>query len=368
MKIRFMITHSEPGGLVEIWNDLAAGLRARGHDAQCLALYPKARHAPSPAGWRHLVARRPGGVLSALRLVLALICFLRRERPDHVVTAMPAANVLLPLADTFALSRTRIVITHHSPTQTHNGLLDRLDGWTGCLHRVTAVVSVSKAVDASLAAKPAAYRAKRKVIGNALPPDVEALIENLRPASNEVVTQGKIVAMGRLSHQKNYPLLIDAMALLPAARLEIIGAGEDEAALRAQARRNGSAERIFFLGHMPRASALSRAARADIFVQVSHYEGHSLALIEAARLGLPLVVSDVPVQVEAITARDGTLCGIVVPLGDPEVLAARIFELMAQRDVHAHWATLARRLGLEVSHERLVDQYEMLLCDRENHA
>lgn len=361
MKIIFGMTHSEAGGLVEIWNDVATGLGERGHDTGCFALYPKTDNSPSPPLWHHIASERPSSLFAAVRLVRRLMAYLKAERPDMVVTAMPLANVLLPLAATLAGVRTRLVISHHSPVETHSKWLDRLDGLTGRLDVVTSIVSVSKAVDASLQAKPLAYRRKCLVIGNALPRHIEVMIEGLRAKDIDTRITGPVIALGRLSYQKNYPLLIAAMAHAPKVRLEIVGAGEDEAALRGLAADLNVKDQVAFLGHMPRAQALARAARAAIFVQVSHYEGHSLALIEAARLGLPLIVSDVAVQVEGVTARDGTLCGQVVPLDDPQRLGAIMVELLQSPDQYAHWAQRARRLGLEASNAIMVDRYERLM-------
>ena len=124
----------------------------------------------------------------------------------------------------------------------------------------------------------------------------------------------------------------------------------------------GLGERVTFTGLVAREAALARAAAADVFVQVSRYEGHSLALIEAARLGLPLVVSDVAVQVEGVTAADGTRCGIVVPLDDHDALAAALRLMRDDPVARAQWAGLAAGLGREASNARMLDRYEAVLA------
>lgn len=364
--IHFAVTHSSAGGLRELWDDLAEGLAERGHRVARFALYPPAD--PEGEGvdrsrWHHIAPVRPRGVLAGLRLVVALVRYLRRERPAVIVTAMPAANVLLPIAVALARVPTRIVLSHHSPTDTHNPHLERIDGWTGSLPSVAAVVSVSDAVAATLAHKPARYRAKRVTIHNALSRSVEQLVDSLAArAATPDPGRCRIVALGRLTAQKNYPMLIRAVAAVPQVELELIGAGEDEAMLRTLAAELGAAERIRFTGWLPRAAALERAAAADLFAQVSRYEGHSLALVEAARLGLPLIVSDVPVQIEGVTARDGTCCGHVVPLDDVAVLATVIAALAQDPAARRDGAARARRLGREASHDRMLDRYEAVLA------
>lgn len=359
------MTHSAPGGLREIWNDVAAGLEARGHGVSRFVLYPDGErgdgHDAAAEGWHHLLNERPHGPLGTVKLVAALVGWLRRTRPRVVVTAMPFANVAVALAATLARTGTKVVATHHSPSDTHGAMIARLDSVTGRLSAVSAVVAVSQAVADSLAKKARSYKSKIEVIRNALPHGVETIIESLRESEAGFAIAGRCIAVGRLSHQKNYPLLLHAFSRMTIGTLDIVGGGEDEVALRAMVRELGLEGRVTFLGQLSRVETLRCCARAQVFVQVSHYEGHSLALIEAARLGLPLVVSDVPVQVEAITDVLGRRCGQAVALTDADALAVTLSELLADPRQRAEWGMRSRQLGLEASSDAMVERYEGLL-------
>ena len=361
----FAMTHSSAGGLREIWNDIADGLAARGHAVGRFVLYPP--QDPVAEGvdrdqWHHIVDHRPTSPVAAARMLVALVRYLRRVRPAAVVTAMPAANVILPLAVTLARVPTRVFLSHHSPTDTHNPLLDRIDGWTGSLPCVAGIISVSDAVAATLTHKPARYRARRTTVTNALPERIERLVDRLAATRPAVSPGNRIVALGRLTYQKNYPTLLRAIAQLPRATLDIVGGGEDEGELRALAATLGIADRVAFLGLLPREGALAVAARADIFVQVSRYEGHSLALIEAARMRLPLVVSDVPVQVEGVRGPDGAPCGLIVPLEDDAALARALATLLDDSSARAHWSARAQALADQASRDAMLDRYQTLLA------
>lgn len=361
----FLVSHSSAGGAQEIWANLAESFLDRGFKVELCALYPyraEVRETSPDLAWRYILPARPQSALQAMRLLPAFVRYLRRERPDFVLSAMPAANVLGPLLGKVAGVRTRFITSHHSPAQTHNRLLDLADGVTGALRNVQTIVSVSKAVGDSLGHKPAAYRAKRQTIHNALPPRIERHIEALaasRPARTG--TAPRLVATGRLARQKNYPVLLKAMAQLRGVSLDIVGSGPDEAALKALAKELRIDDKVVFHGQTSRERALEILAAGDVFVQPSLFEGHSLGLIEAAKFGLPLVVSNVPVQIEGVTARSGELCGITVDPHDDVALADAIRALLDEDGQLSAWATRARVLAQEATFERMVAAYEALV-------
>jgi glycosyltransferase involved in cell wall biosynthesis len=363
-KIAFLVSHSSPGGVQELWANLAEGFAARGYRTDLLALYPAGDEPTDPAArlpWRYIRSSRPRGLLGLLQFLWFFIRFFRNERPDVVITAMPAANVLAPLAARLAASSAAIIITHHSPVETQSRLLNMVDAATGSLGTVRYVVSVSEAVSRSLDSKPAAYRSKRRTIHNALPPKVEATLLELAAHRRRLPTSRQAVALGRLAEQKNYPLLLRAAAHMPDVTINIIGEGPDRELLQALASELGVEARVNFLGHQPRRAALERLAGGDVFVQVSLFEGHSLALIEAAKLGLPLVVSNVPVQVEGITASDGSACGLVVSLDDHEGVARAILSLLDDAEAYEAWTLRSLQLARESSFDAMVGAYQRLL-------
>lgn len=362
LSVAFVATHPS-GGVGELWVNLAEGLAARGFDARCVGLYPaKFGDAPMAGGqpWTHLAQGPLSNPLRALRLVAALARWLSRHRPDLVVTAMPAANVLVPIVARWASPTTRVAISHHSPMETHSALLSRIDSLTGQMSNVNAIVSVSHAVLASLDSKPGGYRSKRIAIRNALPPDIEAFLTETLDSVRREPSRRKLVATGRLAYQKNYPMLLRALKHLGDVSLDIVGTGPDAESLEALARELGVADRVRFMGARPRREALAILAQGDVFVQVSRFEGHSLGLIEAARVGLPLVVSDVPEQIEAITAEDGTRCGIVVPSDDAMALAAALADLLDTPARYADFSIQARRIADEMRFDAVVDAYGAL--------
>lgn len=128
------------------------------------------------------------------------------------------------------------------------------------------------------------------------------------------------VCVARLVKAKNQALLIQAAAELradvPDARHVLVGAGPDEARLRALAGELGVADRVIFLGRRDDVPAL--LAAADVAVLPSLREGFSNAVLEALACGVPVLASDVGGNAEVLDPGvNGYLCR-VAPKGAPD--------------------------------------------------
>lgn len=153
-----------------------------------------------------------------------------------------------------------------------------------------------------------------------------------------------IVAAGRLSMEKGFDLLVDAMSALPDAKLRIVGDGPEDDALRAQAARVAP-DRIHFTGRLPKEGVLAELRAARVAVIPSRwYENQPLAVIEAMGSGVAPVVTDlggspemVDHGVEGWIARPDSASlaeALRAPLADPDlaVTAGRAARARIERD------------------------------------
>lgn len=364
-RVAFIVSHSSAGGVQQIWANLAEGFQHRGFATNLVALYPNEQASVEKSEtipWDYIVDKRPLSLFSQIRMLVSLIAFFRSQRPRFAFTAMPAANALVPIAAIMSGTDVKIVTSHHSPTDTYSKALQIADGVIGQLGIVRAVVSVSNAVSNSLEKRSRIYKKKRYTIYNALPPTLEVYLERLATLRKERRSRGRVVvAAGRLAAQKNYPVLIRASAHMPDVTVQIIGAGNDETALKEMSKNLGVDNRIQFLGRRSREETLRIVSEADIFAQPSLFEGHSLALVEAAKLGLPIIVSDVPVQIEGITSASGEQRGISVPVHDDIELARSIQTLLDDEVVYRLYSNHARILANEITFDRMINSYIRLM-------
>jgi glycosyltransferase involved in cell wall biosynthesis len=106
-----------------------------------------------------------------------------------------------------------------------------------------------------------------------------------------------IVAVGRVTAQKNYSLLIEAAQLLRhrGVCITIIGGADlsDESSrLRLLVEQSGCGN-VAFAGVLDRALVLDRLAAAALYVNCSVHEGMSNSVLEAIQQGTPILLSDI---------------------------------------------------------------------------
>lgn len=100
-----------------------------------------------------------------------------------------------------------------------------------------------------------------------------------------------LLSVGRLSSEKGYDLLLQAMTILkqeyPEAELAIAGKGAEEGSLKRLCSGLGLNGAVRFLGEV--AEPAVYYAGASVFVQPSRHEGLPNALLEAGAGGVPIV-------------------------------------------------------------------------------
>ncbi|HEU4651715.1 MAG TPA: glycosyltransferase family 4 protein, partial [Croceibacterium sp.] len=136
------------------------------------------------------------------------------------------------------------------------------------------------------------------------------------------------LAVGRLSAEKGFDVLIEALAELKRLgapqRLVLVGDGPLRGALEAAAASAGIADLVEFAGELPPAEVRARLERADLFCLPSFSEGLPISLMEAMAVGVPVVttwIAGIPELAEAgVTA-------LTVPPARADALARAMREL-----------------------------------------
>jgi len=163
-----------------------------------------------------------------------------------------------------------------------------------------------------------------------------------------------IVYVGRL-HIKNKGLdtLIEAVRE-GGQRLLIVGRGRDEETLRHMAE---GLKGVEFLGFLDEAEKLSTIAGSVCLVLPSRFEGWGIVLLEAASLGRPVIVSDIPELEFAVRAG----WGLSFRLGDPKDLLEKINLLMGDTSLRAEMSERAIKFSKNYLWDNISVDYENYL-------
>jgi glycosyltransferase involved in cell wall biosynthesis len=173
--------------------------------------------------------------------------------------------------------------------------------------------------------------------------------------------QRTLLSVGRLSYQKNYPVLIDAFARVvdrfPDWRLRIVGEGEDRNAIESFVDRMGLRSHVTMDGATRDVSSEYRAA--DLFCLSSRFEGFPNTLAEAMAHGLPAVAFAGCAGMDELIApgRNGQLAE---GNGDPESLARALGRLMGDTGERVRLGEAARNITQRYRPDRVYDMWERL--------
>ncbi len=168
-----------------------------------------------------------------------------------------------------------------------------------------------------------------------------------------------LLAMGRLHESKAHDVALQALAEIPGAYLWIAGVGPLEAKLKGMAQALGVEGRVRFLGWRTDPSALYRTA--DVCVFPSRYEPLGNVVIQAWAHGLP-VVAAASQGPKALIEDDRD--GLLVPIDDPDALAAGVRRMLDDRALGARLAERGLgRVQAEFSETAVVAQWKTLFAD-----
>lgn len=147
-------------------------------------------------------------------------------------------------------------------------------------------------------------------------------IDDLAPSRRRNSKPGKLrlVHVGRGVRTKGLRDAIRAIALLPDeldVHLDVAGRGEEIEICRGEARRLGVANRINFVGQIPRSEVERLYTEADAFLFPSFREPSGSVIFEALRHGLPVITTDLGGP--GYVVNDS--CGLTVSAHEPEQLA-----------------------------------------------
>lgn len=342
------------GGQERLVLRLAKGLQARGHDTHVVTFVPggalESEFGSIPV---HAIARRSGFDPSLYGKLWQLFGSLR---PDVVHTHNAA-----PLVYAVPAARARrvrcVVHTKHGnfayPKQTLR--LSRIAS-----RLVDHFVAVSTETASAALENERPSKARLAVIENGIPLDAFGPDRSVREAVRDelgIPRDGFVVgSVGRLVRDKDYPLLVRAVApLLGHTWLVLVGEGTERAEIERTIEASVAADhrnRVILTG--ARRDVPRLLASFDVFASSSRTEGLPLALAEAMTSNLPIVATAVGGVPGIVPAE----AGVLVPHGQESTLRIAIEGFCGDEGRRSRMGAAARSYAMgRFAEERMLAEY-----------
>lgn len=302
------------------------------------------------AGIEVIEMKMPANV-SWRKAVQPFMAFLKKEQPDLVVSSILRANLIsrkacaasgIPLVGTF-------VSDSYSKIRLQSFSWKRRIGFMYYywLDRLSAGI-------------PKRYISNSVCIKNSnaaqlhIPPEkVEVIYRGRDSASyqekNNDYQQGRpfrFVYVARLLQTKGIHELVEAfaatVAVHPEAQLDIYGDGNYKNVIAQLVTRLQLQDKIILHGKVP--DGWKKLYDGDCFVFPSWNEGFSGSLVEAMMVGIPIIASDIPMNLEAVTDMRTAL---TYEVKNSQALAEKMHYAIVHYDRMKEWAANARKEAIE---------------------
>lgn len=339
MKIAIVIHNLNGGGAEKMMARLANGLASLGDEVVLVLLTGGGVNKSEVSEKVRLVE------LNAKRTFLSvykLVQFIRYEKPDRILSALTHVNVVAIISAAITFNLNKLFVSERNAysldRKVNNNALVRFAYFIApFLYRMIPnnILSVSEGVKLDLIESAHIPSDKISVLPN---PVLENdflqnnkyrachpwLVEKLKPV---------IIAVGRLSNQKGFDVLIDAFSAVVKVidcRLIIYGEGSLRTDLEGKIRHLGIDEFVSMPGYSTQ--VLGEMQSADLFVLSSRFEGSPNVLVEAISTGVPVISTDCPYGPSEIL-NNGDLAPLV-PVDSSHSLADEIIRVLSTPDIN----------------------------------
>jgi len=329
--IALFTTTLDIGGAQRVMRHLAEGFADRGLQVDLVLIRAGPKKYDIPKNVRVLDIGAPR-IYAALP---GLIRYMRENRPQAMLSAGKAVNVMVLLAKRLAMVSSRLVISEHNTLS--NSVRESTD-WRKKLlptfmrrtySQSDAIVAVSEGVATDLSQEFPFLDKEIQVIYNpVVTPDLihrskEPLDHPWFKASEPPV----VLSAGRFTEQKDFSTLVEAISLLRkerTVRLAILGKGKKQEELESVVRKENLEDNVLFPGFVD--NPYKYMKQADVFALSSKWEGLPTVLIEAMACGTPVVSTDCPSGPAEIL--ENGKWGRLASVGSPAELSSAIMKTL----------------------------------------
>lgn len=345
MKLTFVTSTLHAGGSERVMSLLANTFAQKGYEVEIVCINKHLVFYPIDEKVKVWFAEDEVKSLSILKKVLWLRNHIKNDRPD-VVIAFMLEVYCVTLASLIGVSVP--VISSERIDPHFFGRAKGLLRWL-LLRRTTHLVVQTVRIKDFYSAK---LQSRTTIIPNPVTDKVFSLTPTLK--------QKRIIAVGRLAYQKNYPMMFRAFAKVhhdfPDWQLVVYGNGPQKDEIRGVIERLGMEGHIILAGKSDH--VVEEMNKSSLFVMSSDYEGMSNALLEAVCVGLPVISTDVSGARDLITEG---VNGYIVPVGNERALTLALSSMLSSPEKMDEMGRQSKALAPRFREEQIVGQWEELI-------
>ncbi len=326
-KIAFFISGLRPGGIGRVIANLSSGFVERGIQVDILVTRNIEAYYEDIHPDVNLINLKTGRVIKSM---IPLVSYLKQNQPYTFISANDYVNLVAIWAWKLSGVSAKMVATVHvdrTNIKIPRTFKNRLFRFLVCKTYTKAehIVAVSSGVAENVSKLFEVPLHVVKVINNPIFDDRIAIKAKERYAHEWLINKKcpVIIAVGRLTRQKDFPTLMRAFKNLlvhRSAKLIILGDGEEKADLLCLSARLGLEDALHFAGFVD--NPYSYISRADVLAVSSIYEGFGNVIVEAMALGTTVVSTDCPSGPAEILGNGKY--GYLVPVGNSDTMAEAI--------------------------------------------
>lgn len=345
MKLTFVTSTLHAGGAERVISLLANSFCQKGYEVEIVCINKHLVFYPIDEKVKVWFAEDEVKSPSILKKVFWLRNHIKKDRPD-VVIAFMLEVYCVTLASLIGVSVP--VISSERIDPHFFGRAKSLLRWL-LLRRTTHLVVQTVRIKDFYSAK---LQSRTTIIPNPVTDKVFSLTPTLK--------RKRIIAVGRLAYQKNYPMMFRAFAKVhhdfPDWQLVVYGNGPQKDEIRGVIERLGMEGHIILAGKSDH--VVEEMNKSSLFVMSSDYEGMSNALLEAVCVGLPVISTDVSGARDLITEG---VNGYIVPVGNERALTLALSSMLSSPEKMDEMGRQSKALAPRFREEQIVGQWEELI-------
>ena len=374
-KITFFISSFRAGGGEGAMIDIANALSRRNYNISFLAFVSIGEY------YSRVDKNIKITAFNSRRMLLSLpkiVFYLRKEKPDLVITVDEHASIYILIAKKIAGVQTRIILrvgtTYSRLFSVYKGIKNKsLPYFIRWLYKYAdGVIAVSKGIADDIISVASLMPERVVTIYN--PKQLNLIKEQMSEKIEHPWIENKeipiIITAGRFRVPKNYELLIRAFAIISKnipSRLIIVGKGRDGEKLKDLVTMLNCGDKVSFPGFTDNPYAWM--SKADIFVLPSLWEGMPNALLEAMACGIAVISSDCSSGPREILApntdyrfrlKEGVeyaQYGVLTAVNDEKSLVQAMTKLLTDNELRAKYASLSSDRIKDFDSNKIIDEY-----------